>query len=186
VTNGCPQPDDPRLLDWWRGELPEADSDALEEHLFACARCRHAAEEIAAIESGVRELARRGGLGFVPSTSTLERMSRDGVRMRTYRLAPGDTVACTVSADDDVVVTRLVADLAGLDEVDVSMLGDGMDVHLTGVPVEPGRGEIALVHAGEAVRSLPRCVVRVRLAARDGGGTRVVAEYTLDHTPPAP
>ena len=82
MTPGCPPPDDPRLLDWWRGDLPDGESDAFEEHLFACERCRHAAEELAGIEAGVRAIVRKGGLGFVPSTSVLERLRRDGVRMR--------------------------------------------------------------------------------------------------------
>jgi anti-sigma factor RsiW len=178
----CPPPDDPRLLDWWRGDLPEAESEAFEEHLFACERCRHAAGELAAIEGGVREIVRKGGLGFVPSTSVLERMRRDGVRMRAYRVSPGETVACTVAAEDDLVVTTLLADLAGVDAVDVSLTSDGVAMHLAGVPVEPGRGAVVFASAADAIRRLPRCVLHVRLTTADA---RVLGEYTLDHTPPA-
>ena len=33
----------------------------------------------------------------------------------------------------------------------------------------------------DAVRRLPRCVINVRLTAKD----RVLGEYTLDHSPPS-
>jgi hypothetical protein len=177
----CPPPDDPRLLDWRRGDLPASESDAFEEHLFGCERCRHAAGELAAIESGVRDIVRKGGLGFVPSTSVLERMRRDGVRMRSYRVAPGETVACTVAAEDDLVVTSLVADLVNVDQVDVSLTSDGVAMRLAGVPVEPGRDEVVFASAADAIRRLPRCVLQVRLTSSD---QRVLGEYTLDHTPP--
>jgi len=185
MTPGCPPPDDPRLLDWWRGELADADGNAFEEHLFDCERCRHAAEALAGIEAGVREIVRKGGIGFIPSASVLERMRRDGVRMRTYRLAPGETVACTVGADDDLVVTHLVAELASVERVDVALTGGGIARHMAGVPVEPGRGEVVFASAGDAIRRLPRCVLQVRVTTRDGARERVLGEYTLDHSPPA-
>ena len=181
MTSACPPADDPRLLDWWRGDLAAPDADAFEEHLFACERCRHAAETLAGIEAGVRALVRKGGIGFIPSASVLERMRKDGVRMRTYRVAPGETVACTVGPDDDLVVTHLAAELAGVDLVDISLTGGGVAMHLAGLPVEAGRGEVVFASAAAAIRQLPRCVLQVRVSARD----RVLGEYTLDHTPPA-
>ena len=181
MTTSCPPPDDPRLLDWWRGELPDGGAEAFEEHLFSCDRCRHAAERLADVEAGVRELVRKGGIGFVPTTSVLERMRREGVRVRSYRVAPGGTVACTVAPDDDLVLTTLVADLGGVELVDVSITAPGITMSRTGIPIEPGRGEVAFAFAGDAVRRLPRCVLDVRVTARD----RVLGEYTLDHTPPS-
>ena len=181
MTPGCPPPDDPRLLDWWRGELSEVEGDAFEEHLFDCEGCRHAAEALAGIEAGVRAIVRKGGIGFIPSASVLERMRRDGVRMRTYRVSPGETVACTVAADDDLVVTHLVAELADVERVDIALVGGGVAMHLGGIPVEPGRGEVVFASAAAAIRRLPRCVLQVRVTARE----RVLGEYTLDHTPPA-
>ena len=130
------------------------------------------------------ELVRKGGLGFAPSASVLERMRGDGVRMRVYRVAPGETVACTVGAHDDFVVTRLVADLADVEQVDVSLTGAGVAMQLAGIPVEPGRGEVVFASAGDAIRRLPRCVLHVRLTARGASSERVLGEYTLDHTPP--
>lgn len=183
MTGTCPRAEGTDLLDWWLGDLAAAESDAFEEHLFACEHCRPAAQELSGIETGLRDIVRMGGIGFVPSASVLERLQRDGVRMRAYRLTPGDTVPCTVAADDELVVTRLAADLAGVDEVDVSMTGGAIAIHLSGVPVERSRGEVVFASAGDDIRRLPKCVLHVRLTARTPAGPRVLGDYTLDHTP---
>ena len=42
MTDGCPPPDDPRLLDWWRGELPTAEGEAFEAECAAYLGVNHA------------------------------------------------------------------------------------------------------------------------------------------------
>ena len=55
----------------------------------------------------------------VISTPFLEQMKSRGMRIREYRLAPGERVACTIRADDDAVVGRMQVTLAGVKRVDV-------------------------------------------------------------------
>lgn len=51
---------------------------------------------------------------------------------------------------------------------------------LLDVPVQKG-GDVVFVETGDAVRALPRCILRLRLL--DG---ELLGEYTLDHSPQPP
>ena len=69
------------------------------------------------------------------------------MRIREYRLAPGERVACTIRADDDAVVSRMQVPLAGVKRVDALQsldLGDGhvQQWRVEDVPFDPDADEM--------------------------------------------
>ena len=60
----------------------------------------------------------RGSLLVVISDQFVTRAEEGGVRQ--YAPSPGESVPCTVSADDDFLVARLAADLSNAERVDLS------------------------------------------------------------------
>ncbi len=177
-----------RLVAYWLGELPAAADAPIEEHLFGCAHCTRRLEELAALAFGIRAAVRRGAVQAVITQPFLEQMKRQGMRIREYRLAPGERVACTIRADDDAVVGRMRASLAGVKRVDALQsldLGDGrvQQWRVEDVPFDPDAGEVLSLPSAAELRKLPAHVFRVQLVAVDESGERSLGEYTFAHTP---
>ena len=176
------------LLAWWLGELPEAEADALEEHLLSCAHCASRGEELAALAAGVRAAVRSGAVGLVVSSPFVERMKEAGLRLREYRLAAGETVNCTLRADEDAVVSRLRAPLAGVTRLDalqrLEVAGVATpEVRVEDVPFDPESGEVLFVPMPAALKKMPAHTFRVRLVAVGAGGEAAIGDYTFAHTP---
>jgi hypothetical protein len=177
-----------RLVAWWLGELPAADDAPIEEHFFGCAYCTRRLEELAALASGIHAVVRGGAVQAVISQPFLEYMKRQGMRIREYRLAPGERVACTIGANDDAVVSRLRVALAGVTRVDALHsldLGDGhpQQWRLEDVPFDPKADEMLSLPSAAALKKLPAHTFRVQLVAVEEAGERSLGEYTFAHTP---
>jgi anti-sigma factor RsiW len=172
------------LVHYWLGDLTEAAQTETEEHLFACEACSRELAEIAALADAIRGLARAGAVRSSVTQAVLERLGRDGRRLRVYSAAPGDAVSCTVAPDDDVLVTRLAASLAGLERVDLSVVdASGAELErMRDLPVPAGAGEIVLAQQAQSVERFP-LNIRMRLLERRAEGERVLGEYTFNHTP---
>jgi hypothetical protein len=56
---------------------------------------------------------------MVVTDAFLRRAKANGLRVREYAPPAGGSVQCTVTADDDILIGRLAADLAGADHVDL-------------------------------------------------------------------
>ena len=181
----CPAPlGDDVLLDWWSGELSRGARRRLEEHVLSCEACAARAEATARLFQGARELVRRGEVPAVVLPPVVERLRREGLRVREYRVAPGGSVQCTVAPDDDVVVSRLSADLRGVARVDlVSRIDEGAEHRLADLPFDATAGELAYAPPADALRARPASVERLRLVAVGPESERVLGEYTFDHTP---
>jgi Putative zinc-finger len=177
------------LIAWERGELDPAASDQLEEHVFGCGECTRRLEGVAGLAAGIRELVAAGAIPAAVSGQLAERAEERGLRLRTYRLAPGETVACTAGPLDDFVVVRLGLEVEEGESVDlVAEVADlqtgGSDTRLTeDVPIDRGAGEIVYLYPGAAIRSLPRSLWSVTARVRGPKGERELGPYTLDHTP---
>jgi hypothetical protein len=176
------------LVAYWLGELPAQAEAPIEEHLFGCGQCTRRLEELAALAPGIRALVRRGAVQAVITQPLLEQMVRQGMRIREYRLGPGERVACTIHADDDAVVGRIRAPLADAKRVDALQsldLGDGrvQQWRLEDVPFDPDAGEVLLLPSAAVLKQLPAHTFRVQLVAVDGPGERPLGEYTFAHTP---
>jgi anti-sigma factor RsiW len=176
------------LVAYWLGELPAAADAPIEEHLFGCAHCTRRLEALAALASGIRAVVRRGAVQAVITQPFLEQMKQQGMRIREYRLAPGERVACTIRANDDAVVGRLQVALAGVTRVDALQsrdLGDGhvQQWRLEDVPFDPNADELLSLPSATALKKLPAHTFRVQLVAVDESGERVLGEYTFAHAP---
>src|SRR4051794_29295738 len=99
MTPTCATPiGDEAMVDYWSGGLPTQEAEAIEEHVFSCAACAARLEALAALAGGISSLARQGRFCGIISRGTLNRLQRDGVRVRVYSLFPGDVVPCSVFA----------------------------------------------------------------------------------------
>lgn len=176
------------LVAYWLGELSAEEEAPVEEHLFGCAACTRRLDELAVLAAGIRAAVRDGALQAVITQPFLEHMKGQGMRIREYRLAAGERVACTIRTGDDAVVSRLQAPLEGIARVDVLQsidLGDGrvQQWRLEDVPFAPDAGEVLALPSAAALRAMPAHTFRVRLVAVDESGDRSLGEYTFAHTP---
>jgi len=183
MTATCASPiADERLIDYWAGDLPVADGDAVESHLFACADCSARLETVASVTGGLGALARQGRISGIISRAMLNKLQRDGVRVRQFTLDPGETVPCAAYPGDDVVVTWLNADLAGVRSVSLRVTGpeDRVFGVLDDVAVPATATSVLWATPGAFVRSMPSTQLRLTLRSMDDAA--LLGEYVLEHT----
>jgi hypothetical protein len=185
VSARCPEPLDTRVLvDYWFGELPAPEQDRVEEHLLECPDCSRVSSELVAIGDGVRRLTHQGALHVVVGPSYLDAAWRRGLRVREYRVPPGGRVACTVTAEDDLLVTRLQGDFSGVTRLDLVAQTEGQpEQRVEDLPVNPSALELIVAQAMPALRAMGSNVTRLRLVATEPDGDRLLGEYTFAHTP---
>jgi hypothetical protein len=176
------------LVAYWLGELAAAEAERIEEHLFGCAHCTRRLEWLVALSAGVRAALRAGALGLVVSAPFVEAMKRAGLRLREYRIDPGGRVDCTIRADDDAVVSRVRAPLAGIRRVDILQqveVGgvEQPEVRLEDVPFDPASGEVVFIPPPAALKKMPAHRFRMRLVSVGEAGETPVGEYTFEHSP---
>jgi anti-sigma factor RsiW len=170
------------LTDYAAGELREADAAAIEEHLFSCADCGARAVEFDALVQAVRQAVGSAEVGGFMTDAVLNRLAREGVRVRTYALSPGAVVACAVWDDDQLMVLRLRGDFGGASELTLSQRVAGNEVsRATGQVAATSQGEVIYVTPAAWVRQLPVVQVELLLTAHESGEERPVGSYTLVH-----
>lgn len=171
------------LADYWL-DGDAHDYERLEEHLFACDSCTQRLEDVVALGEGVARLVRDGAVELVLTPSLLAKATGGGLRIREYRLAPGERVSCTVTPEDDWLVSRLVGRFEGVSRLDlVTELEGGAVRRIQDVPFEAEAGELIVGQAMPAMRLVQHALIRMRLMSQEGGGERLIAEYTFDHHP---
>jgi hypothetical protein len=171
------------LLDYWARDLAGGDeTDRVEEHLFACGECSARLHRLAALGPGLAVLARQGRISGIVSRALLNRLQRDGIHVRLYSLAPGETVPCAVFPGDDLVVTALRADFSGVDAVTLSVTGpgDAPFSQLEDVPVSGPDAEVFWATPAVFVRRMPSTRLQLTLASADTGAE--LGRYVLDHS----
>jgi anti-sigma factor RsiW len=179
---GCERIGLANLTDYAAGELPETEAAALEEHLFACADCGARAAEFDALPQGIRQALRSAEIGGFVTDAVLNRLAREGVRVRTFALPPGAVIPCAVWDDDELLVLRLRGDFAGASEVTLSQHADGAELTSTRGHIAAGaQGEILFATPAAWIRQLPVVEIDVLLTAHDGGDDRTIGRYTLVH-----
>ncbi len=168
------------LLDYWAGDLPPAEADRLEEHLFACRDCSGRLEELASIGAGLASLVRQGRISGAVSRALVNRMQRAGVRIRQYSLSPGETVPCAVFPGDDLVMAALHADFTGVESVTLSISSPARNGVFDELSVSRPEGRVLWVLPSTTVRGFPS--MRLELTLTASGPDRVVlGRYVLDH-----
>jgi hypothetical protein len=172
------------LLEYWLGELDAAAEQRLDEHLFACAACTEKLRALVELGAGIRGELLRGTLAFVLPALFIDRLKAAGLRVREYALDPGGSVDCTVTPDDDLVVSILRAPLEGVRRLDVLIDDSTTGSHrAVDVAFDPAAGRLAVVPSTAHLRTLRHAQQRVRLVAVDGADEREIADYTFNHYP---
>jgi hypothetical protein len=104
--------------------------------------------------------------------------------VREYRVARNGSVNCSVAPEDELLVSRLEAPLAGVRRVDViSYLNDAQTDVFRDVPFDARSGEVVVAPQLAQLRAMPSHRRRLRLLAVDDSGERVLGDYTFNHTP---
>jgi anti-sigma factor RsiW len=169
------------LADYAAGE-PEAEAAAIEEHLFSCDDCGARAAEFDALVRAIRTAVRSAEVGGFVTNAVLNRLARDGVRVRTYTLSPGAIVPCAVWDDDELMALRLRGDFGRASEFTLSQRVAGTEVtRATGQVAVDSDGEVTYAMPAAWVRQLPVVEVEVILTAHEGGEEQPVGTYTLVH-----
>jgi len=170
------------LTDYSAAELPESEAASIEEHLFSCADCAARAAELDALVRSIRPAVKSAQVGGFVTDAVLNRLARDGVRVRTFALSPGAVVPCAVWDDDELMVLRLRGDFGGASEFTLSQRVAGAEVsRATGQVATSSHGEVTYTVPAAWVRQLPVTEVEVLLTAHEEGAERPIGSYTLAH-----
>lgn len=173
------------LADYWLAALPEAEEEAVEQHLFACDECGARLQEVIALADGLRNLAREGSLRMVVSDKFLRRAAEEGLHVREYAPPRGGGVQCTVTAEDDILIGRLAADLKGSNRVDLSICDErgAEQLRLRDLPVNPDAGSVSYQESITFLKAAPTSTLIIRLLNVDeAGDEKLLGEYTFNHT----
>lgn len=90
------------LVDYWAGELPPEQQQALEEHLFGCESCSERSASVASITESFR--------GMLPPVLTPEQLTalrQRGMSIVENRFAPGERKEVVFPADVELLIHRL-------------------------------------------------------------------------------
>lgn len=171
------------LVEYWLGDLDEARTDALDLHLLGCDACGARLDEIAALGEGVRLAFAEGLVGAVVGQPFAQRLAERGLRLREHSVDLNGSVSCSVAPDDEIVLARLRAPLAGVQRLDIVRRGahGGPDSRAADVPFDAGSGEVVVVVPAARVRTMPSGVELMELVAVDAAGERVIGQYRFDH-----
>jgi anti-sigma factor RsiW len=168
------------LTDYAAGDLSGAEAAAIEEHLFSCPACGARAAEFDALERAIGQAFRSAQVGGFVTDAVLNRLAREGVRVRSFALSPSGSVACAVWDGDELMALRLRGDLSGAGEITLSQRIAGTEVSRATGEVAAG-GEIIYAIPAAWVRQLPVAELDVLLTSRNAGGERIIGRYTLLH-----
>jgi len=170
------------LIDYAAGELDATDAAAIEEHLFSCADCGTLAAECDALLRAIPGAVRSAAVGGFITDAVLNRLAREGVRLRMFALSPGAVVPCAVWDEDELMALRLRADFGGASKFTLSQQIAGTEViRATGQIAASRHGEIIFAIPAAWVRQLPATNVDLRLTAHAHGEERQIGSYTLVH-----
>jgi len=173
------------LMDYWLAALSPDDEDVIEQHLMTCDQCGERLREIIALAEGLRVLARSGSLNVIVSDQFVSHAAETGLRVREYAPKPGESIQCTVAADDDLLLARLTADLTGASRIDLSWRDPrGVErQRMQDIPIGGDSGAVILQQSITWAKASPTLSMTARLLAVDAhGGERVLGEYTFNHT----
>lgn len=182
----CQNPIDAAILaDYWLGVMTEPEEERVELHLLACDACGERLREVIALGEGVRRLARAGSLRMVVSESFLRRAAEEGLRVREYAPPTGGGVACTVTAEDDILIGRLAVNLRNAGRVDLSICDErGIEQsRMRDIPVDSEASSVVYQESITFAKAMPDNKMIARLITVDAaGGERLLGEYLFNHT----
>jgi len=182
----CSNPIDAAVLaDYWIAALPSAEEEVVETHLLDCDKCGDRLREVIALAEGVRKLAREGSLRLVVSERFLQRAAADGLRIRQYAPPSGGSVECTVTAEDDLLIGRLAANLSGVTRLDLCIYDEtgAEKARMRDIPVQSATPGVIYQESVTFAKAAPTHKMIARLVTFDeAGDERLLGEYTFNHT----
>ena len=182
----CSKPIDAAVLsDYWFALLAGSEEQAVEEHLLTCDECGQRLREVIAIAEGVRKLAREGSLLMILTDAFVERAAEQGMRIRQYAPPAGGRVDCTVTAEDNLLIGRLAANLSAAKQIDLSICNaEGEEkIRLRDIPVHQDAASVVFQQPIGYANAAPSETMIARLVAVDEfNGEQLLGEYTFNHT----
>lgn len=171
------------VLDWWLGDASEEDAARVEEAIFSADDALAQAEWIAALARAVQRATPGGGvMGATLTRSLSRRLEGAGIPHTAYAASPDDTVMCAATPDQRFAVIHLRADFEGAERVDVILRSPHLgEMRLDDVPVNWDDQEVALLQAGDMVRSMPTTDLNFEVRATKGGAEVVLGNYLFKH-----
>ena len=172
------------LADYWTPDVAEADLDRVESHVFACAACAARLADAERLRRRIGDIVRAGAFHAVITDAVLNTLSRDGVRIRTYTVEPGESIQCAVWAEDEIMVTRLRGDFSGVSSVSAVMrLENGVELdRAVDVPIRDGSTELLLAMSADQIRRAPDAPIHLVVTRGSNSiGGEALAEYVFDH-----
>ena len=170
------------LAEYWTPDAPRSEIEQIESHVFECAGCAARLADAERLRRRLGETVRAGAFQAIITDSVLNKLSRDGVRVRSYTVAPGEPVQCAVWDDDEILVARLRGNFTGVSSVSAVMrLASGEELdRVNDVPVRAGASELLLAFSAEGVRRGPDAPMHLTLTGGPGGD-EVLGEFVFDH-----
>jgi hypothetical protein len=186
MTSPCTNPLDATLLaDYWLALLDPTEESRIEEHLFTCDECGIRLDQVIALADSLRTLTRSGALTMIVPQSFLDHASAQGLHISEYAPSAGGSVQCTVTAADDLLIGRLVADLTHSRHIDLSLcdLTGAEQIRLPDIPFNPTAPAILWQQSITYAKAAPSGSMIARLLnIEDAGHESLLGEYTFHHT----
>jgi len=173
------------LMDYWLALLPSTDEDAIEEHLMTCDACGNRLRQVISLSESLRTLARSGSLTVVVSDRFVKHAAETGLRVREYAPARGESIQCTVAADDDMLVARLSVGLTTASRVDLSWCEPRGVEHqrMADIPIDAAAGSVICQQSITWAKASPTMTLTARLLeVNETGEEHLLGEYTFNHT----
>jgi hypothetical protein len=167
------------LVDYWARAVDGDGERRVEEHVFFCDDCAQRWRSMRELAESIGEVVRRrGGVQLILTPRIAAQLESSGLKLRTYRAAPGEVVPCGVGADDDLVVSWLSADFSGAERIDLISRSGGQTLRFfEDVPIDRDANRIGFTLSAEEMRSWPSMMIEIELRA----GDRAVARYVFNH-----
>jgi hypothetical protein len=170
---------DQALIGYWLGELDEAAEARIDEHVLGCIECSQQLAQIVALADGTRAAFEQGTVRAFVTDAFVRGGAAHGMRVLEYRVPLNGSVA----PEDELLVARLEAPLAGVSRIDaIAYLGDAPTDVFHDVPFDVASGEVVMAPKIALIRTMPSHRQSVRLVAIDEHGERVIGDYTFNHT----
>ena len=173
------------LMDYWLAELSSAEEETVEQHLMTCDACGNRLREVIVLAERLGALTRSGLLQVVVSNQFVKHAADRGFHVREYAPQRGESIQCTVAADDDLLIARLAVDLTTASRVDLSWCDPrGIErQRMSDIPIRADAGSVICQQSVTWAKASPTSTMIARLLAVDESGReRVLGEYTFHHT----
>jgi hypothetical protein len=172
-------------MEYWLAALSAVDEERVEEHLFTCDSCGDRLREVIALSDALRSLARSGTLQVVVSDQLVKRAADAGLRVREYAVRIGESVQCTVAADDHLLVARLAVDVITASRVDLSWCdAQGAELQrMVDIPIRTDAASVVCQQSITWAKASPSSTLIARLVGvGEKGDERLLGEYAFHHT----